>query len=70
MNFTFDANEVETNVYMITAESDKEFYRMLIYTWYNPYTVFYEDGNVPEDKEGFEKLLFEKLSADYPDCFE
>lgn len=70
MNFTFDVNEVENNVYMITAEGgNNEYYKMMIYTWDDPYTVFYAGGNTPEDREGFEKLLFEKLEADYPDCF-
>lgn len=54
---------------MISSEGSGEFYKMVINTWDDPYCVYYAGGNAPDDKEEFEKKLFEYLSSKYPEHF-
>ena len=60
---------VNPDLFMISTEGSDEFYKMVINTWDDPYCVYYAGGNSPDDKEEFEKKLFEYLSSKYPEHF-
>lgn len=60
---------VNPDLFMISSEGSDEFYKMVINTWDDPYCVYYAGGNAPDDKEEFEKKLFEYLSSKYPEHF-
>ena len=60
---------VNPYLFMISTEGSGGFYKMIINTWDDPYCVYYAGGNSPNDKEEFEKKLFEYLSSKYPEHF-
>ena len=37
----------------------------MIYTYYDPFSVYYCEGYTPEDKDEFESQLFDYLGANY-----
>ena len=57
------------DLFMISSDGPDGFYKMVVNTWDDPYYVYYAGGNAPDDKEEFEKKLFEYISSKYPEHF-
>ena len=60
---------VNPDLFMISSNGSDGFHKMLINTWDDPYCVYYAGGNTPDNKEEFEKRLFDYLSSKYPEHF-
>ena len=66
-DYDFEVDNVEDDVFIITAESKTEesAYKVMIYRYYDPFSVYYFEGLTPEDKDEFESQLFDYLGANY-----
>ena len=70
-DYDFEVDHVEDDVFIITATSKTEesTYKMMIYTYYDPFSVYYLEGLTPEDKDEFDSQLFDYLGANYNEYF-
>ena len=69
-DFEFDVDKVgDGNLFIIRAETTYECYHMIIYAYNDPFIVYYEFGDAPEDREEFEKKLFKHLAEIEPEYF-
>lgn len=41
----------------------------MIYTYYDPFSVYYLEGLTPEDKDEFDSQLFDYLGVNYNEYF-
>ena len=67
-DYDFEVDNVEDdNVFIITSTSKNggSSYKVMIYTYYDPFSVYYCEGYAPEDKDEFESQLFDYLGANY-----
>ena len=69
--YDFQVDHVEDDVFIITASSKTEesAYKVMIYTYYDPFSVYYLEGLTPEDKDEFDSQLFDYLGANYNEYF-
>ena len=70
-DYDFEVDHVEDDVFIITASSKTEesTYKVMIYTYYDPFSVYYLEGITPEDKDEFDSQLFDYLGANYNEYF-
>ena len=70
-DYDFEVDHVEDDVFIITAASKTEeyTYKVMIYTYYDPFSVYYLEGLTPEDKDEFDSQLFDYLGANYNEYF-
>ena len=71
-DYDFEVDNVEDdNVFIITSTSKngESPYKVMIYTYYDPFSVYYLEGLTPEDKDEFDSQLFDYLGANYNEYF-
>lgn len=69
-DFDVEVEDSADGVYLdVTVSVYKQSYKIIINTYKDPYTCFYENGNVPPDREQFEERLLDILEEKYPDRF-
>ena len=66
-DYDFEVDHVEDDVFIITASSKTEesAYKVMIYTYYDPFSVYYLEGITPKNKNEFDSQLFDYLVANY-----
>lgn len=70
-DYDFEVDHVEDDVFIITAtqKDGGSTYKVMIYTYYDPFSVYYYGGLTPEDKDEFESQLFDYLRTNYNEYF-
>ena len=52
-----------------SSKTEESTYKVMIYTYYDPFSVYYLEGLTPEDKDEFDSQLFDYLGSKYNEYF-
>lgn len=69
--YRFDTYFIDSSdlILQVDCRCDNGSYHILINTYKDPYTLYYEESNCPDNIEEFRKALFDYLKEKYPTIF-